>query len=121
MNLAKALCEIRYPQFHKMRESYSHGLRWRPSSDYLVDMSTEHIVIPQYRGIWHILWEVFTRKQFNNPKPVKLKILDLFACCPDISSEYERVSNKGSKLVCLIKPDFLNDPSESKIWTNFCQ
>jgi len=29
LNLGKALCEIRYPRFHEMRESYNHGVTWQ--------------------------------------------------------------------------------------------
>lgn len=30
LNLAKALCETRYPRLHRRRECYAHGLSWRP-------------------------------------------------------------------------------------------
>lgn len=119
MNLAKALCEIKHPQFHKMKESYSHGLRWHPNPEFLVDMSTDYITIPNYRGIWHVLWEILAKKPYSNTKPTKLKIADLFACCPEVSSEYERAFGQDSKYVRLVDPDFLNDSSESKVWIKF--
>jgi len=87
MNLAKAVCEIRHPEFHKNPEYYHHGLSWHPSRDYLVNMQNESVSIST-RGIWHILWEILSDMPCNIPNPTKLDVLSLFACCPEISSEY---------------------------------
>ena len=51
--------------------------------------------------------------------PTNLQIKDLFALCPEISTEYERVYSQASLLVTLEKADFLCDESEREIWIKF--
>lgn len=118
MNLAKALCEIKYPDFRKKPESYRHGLSWRPKSDYITDIQTESIRISS-RGIWHILSEILTHRSCNVPNPTLLNIRDLFACCPEICSEYERSSGQYSRIVQLDKPAIVHDDSQSELWIKF--
>lgn len=118
LNLAKSLCEIRYPDFHKKPECYSHGLSWKPSRDYLVDMYSECISIST-RGVWHVLLESIQKQPFNIQNPIKLKIKDLFALCPGIATEYEINYQESTRLIELIEPDVLYDTDTNEIWIRF--
>ncbi len=118
MNLAKALCEIRHSDFRNMPESYRHGLSWHPKSENLIDMANESLNIST-RGVCHILWEVLFGSHCNTGNPTNLQIKDLFALCPENSTEYERVYNEGGRLVTLEKANFLHDESERELWLRF--
>ena len=80
LNLAKALCEIKNPNFHLMPECYSHGISWRPNPKYMVDLFEESVYLSN-RGVWHILWEKVTGQTCNLLNPTYLKIKDLLSCC----------------------------------------
>jgi hypothetical protein len=118
MNLAKVICEIRHPEFHKKPECYHHGLSWRPSPNYLVNMHNESVSIST-RGIWHVLWEILSGMPCNIPNPTKLGVLSLFACCPELSSEYEQTVGDHSKCIALDKIDLLHNSTETELWSRF--
>jgi hypothetical protein len=84
LNLAKAFCELRRPRFHERPECYRHGLSWRPSPKYLVDLQREEVSLTS-RGVWHALWESLrqTACPAANPTRIKIKLLDLVE--PDIA------------------------------------
>ncbi len=115
LNLAKALCEIKHPQFHLSQECYSHGISWRPNRQYLVDVTKDSVFLSK-RGVWHVLWEIFTGLTCNVSNPTNLKIKDLLACCPEINIEYERIFDKNSNLLDLYQPDILYNKSSNKLW-----
>lgn len=72
LNLAKALCETRYPHLHRRRECYAHGLSWRPDPQKLVTLPKEKVTVGR-RGIWHLLWE--TVMQAPCPALIRLVFL----------------------------------------------
>lgn len=93
LNLAKALCEISHPSFHRRPESYNHCISWKPSSKYIVNMKTVSINITTRRGVWHVLEETIQNQPFNIPNSLKLKINPLFSFCPEIRAEFEKTYN----------------------------
>jgi len=118
LNLAKALCEIRYPKFHTKSECYKHGLSWRPSTKYLVDMEKESVSISA-RGVWHILWETLEGKRCVVANPTEMCIRELFSLCFGVSIEFERVYDKLTSLIDIVEPNFLIDESGKQIWLRF--
>jgi len=118
MNLAKAVCEIRHPEFHKKPECYHHGLSWHPNPNYLVNIQNESVSIST-KGIWHILWGILSGTPCNIPNPTKLDVLSLFACCPEISSEYRQTIGGNGKCITLEKLDLLHNSTETKFWSKF--
>lgn len=118
LNLAKALCEIKHPNFHQMQECYRHGISWRPNSEYMVDLTKESVYLSN-RGVWHILWEKVTGQTSNLLNPTYLKIKNLLSCCPELSTEYERVFSGPSKYIDLIEPDILFDTINDEFWIKF--
>lgn len=117
LHLAKALCEILYPRFHKRPESYRHGIRWKPSRQYLVYMPTESVWLTRQRGVWHVLWEALVGQPCHVPRAQALRIKDLFSFCSEVTTEYERTFGREMKLVELFKPDILIDNND--IWIKF--
>jgi hypothetical protein len=118
LNLAKALCEIRNPRFHKMAESYRHGIGWRPKPDYLVNMRTESVNLIS-RGVWHVLYEALTQQPCRVPNPCTLSVDALFGLNPEIGLEYEGTYNRPSSLVELYHPDVLVDFDTDEVWIRF--
>lgn len=118
LHLAKAICEFKNPRLHARRESYRHGLSWRPDPQYTVDMERESISLTT-RGIWHMLWETLTATPLRVPNPTRLRVKDLFACCPEISIEFERAYGTPSNLIELIYPDILSDARGRQFWIRF--
>jgi hypothetical protein len=118
LNLAKALCEFKMPQLHKRPESYRHGLSWRPSAQYLVDLQKEYVTVSR-RGIWHLLWEALMGVRCPAANPTKLRIADLFAYCPEISVECEMVCPGPQNLITLEDPAVLYNPSIREAWIRF--
>ncbi|MBM4275557.1 MAG: hypothetical protein FJ134_14010 [Deltaproteobacteria bacterium] len=121
LNLAKAICEIKNPSFHKKNESYNHGIRWKPNPNFLVNILTEHVELMQRgrKGVWHILWGSVINNQGLIAQPLEFQIKELFALCPEISDEYERTTAENSKLIDLINPEILIDRINQEIWIKF--
>jgi hypothetical protein len=115
LNLAKALCEIRIPDFHKSRYSYHHGLTWKPNTDYLVDLPTDYIRITT-RGVFHILIEAIRGIPIQLRNPLPLKIIDLFDLCPEISTEFDKVLGRKRNYIILHNPCIYIDTSLRHTW-----
>jgi hypothetical protein len=118
LNLAKALCELRHPQFHERMECYGHGLSWRPNPRRIVNPATEKVSIVK-RGVWHVLWESVTRAPFPVAGPARLAIKDLFSYCPEIGVESNRSLGISTKLVDLEKADVFFDKKTLETWLRF--
>jgi hypothetical protein len=118
LNLAKALCEIREPSFHKTSASYNHGLSWKPSRDYLVKMETESVNATT-RGVWHVLLESLVGTAVRVPNPLKIKVKDLFSLCPETSIEFIRTYHAETRLINLEAPIIMVDPSAKEVWIRF--
>jgi hypothetical protein len=119
LNLAKALCEIKNPQFHKQNECYLHGLSWTPNREYEVNMETESVRLTQRSGVWQALWEVIQASSFNRPSAPRLALRDLFALCPELSVEYTKAYERPSALVGLTEPEILIDSGKNEVWVRF--
>lgn len=115
LNLAKALSEIRYPGFHEHTENYNHGITWKPSKDYLVNVSTESINIST-RGVWHTLLETVTGQSVRVPNPLSIKVKDLFALCPETGIEFERTFHQPVRLIELIEAGIFVDDIQKELW-----
>jgi len=118
LNLAKALCTIKYPYLHKQNESFRHGLSWRHSKNSLVDMNTTTVSVSG-RGMWHFLWEKLADLPLSLPNPTKIKIKDLFALLPETSIEYSRTFAEESRYVDLVEPEGLVDSEADELWLRF--
>jgi hypothetical protein len=118
LNLAKALCEIRNPHFHRMDECYRHGISWRPNRDYVVNMRTESVYLAS-RGVWHVMYESLTQQPCRVPNPCKLDIGAPFALNPEIAVEYEGPYDRPSNFVMLQDPDVVADYGNQEVWIRF--
>ena len=118
MNLAKAICEIKNPNFHKTQESYHHGLSWHPNSNFIVNMQSEHVNIST-KGVWHALYQSISNQQLTVSNPTNLLIKDLFSCCPENSSEYEQCFGVLSKLIELCYPQLICSTNGNQVWIRF--
>ena len=116
LNLAKALCEIIYPDFHKRNESSKHGLSWKPNNRPAVKFDIEKVDLTT-RGVWHCLLEFLSKSKKVVPNPVSLKIKDLFSFCPEISSEYKSSCGEDSRIIFLEEPSILID--NNNCWIRF--
>jgi len=115
LNLAKALCELNHPRFHRLPECYRHGISWKPHRNRLVDVPRETISISG-RGVWHVLWESLMHAPCTVPNPTRLSIKILFSYCPEISVEILRSLNARLKLIEIVAPDMLYDGKTSEVW-----
>lgn len=118
LHLAKALCEIHRPQFHKTPESYRHGISWRPSSNFAVNMHTQTVNLTR-RGVWHVLYEATTQQPCRASNPCKLSIGNLFSVNPEVSIEYSRAYGRVPNLVVLLNPKVMANREKGEIWVNF--
>lgn len=118
LNLAKGLCEITYPSFHKRSESYRHGLTWRPSPHYLVDMENEYVSLTT-RGVWHVLFEAVKGQKCSVANPTKLRIKDLFSLCPGVAIEFGRTYGKENNLVEVVNPEIVYNLDKQVAWIRF--
>jgi YaaC-like Protein len=118
LNLAKALCEFRCPNFHRRPECYKHGISWTPDRLRLVDPNREKIRLTT-RGVWHVLWEALTNRPCPAANPTQLRIRDMFPYCPEVSVECESTLGKDLQLLHLKDPDVLYDPKKSETWMRF--
>jgi hypothetical protein len=118
LNLAKSICEIAHPNFHKMQECYHHGIGWTPNREYLVNMEREKISITQ-RGVWHVFWEAVKNQPCNVPNPLRLEIKELFAFGVETTDEYGRAFGKPTKFIEMIEPEAMADPDFSELWLQF--
>ena len=118
LNLAKALCEIRQPGFHKHNECYGHGISWRPNRKLLVNIETETVSLP-YRGVWQVLWESITHTNFPPTKGIKLSIKDMFMYCPELGVEVETAFGKNVNLVSLEDPNIIYEDASREAWIRF--
>src|SRR6476646_4231185 len=106
LNLAKALCELKRPNFHRYGECYKHGLSWRPDPKRLVNPTRETVALST-RGVWHVLWEGVTGCQCPAPNPTRILISHLFSFCPEVSVEYSAVAGGPLRLLDVEKPEIL--------------
>lgn len=118
LHLAKAVCEMKGPNLHKRAESFRHGISWRPSEDYLVDMEKE-VVRLTTRGVWHEFYEAVIENPVTIPNPTELKIKDLFAYSPETSTEYEKTYGRLIKLITLEDIYTFVDFSRHLHWIRF--
>jgi YaaC-like Protein len=118
LNLAKALCEFRYPNFHRRSECYRHGISWTPHRLKLADPRKEKIRITT-RGVWHVLWESLTNRPCPAANPTPLRIRDLFSYCPEVSVECQNTLGATLRLLYLKNPDVLYDSRRSETWMRF--
>lgn len=118
LNLAKALCEFRTPYFHEQNECYRHGLNWRPNPAANVDLLNEHISVGT-RGVWHALWECMMHKRCPAANPMRLRVLDLFAFCPENSIELMRSVGKELRSLDLEKAVTVYDTKRRLGWIRF--
>lgn len=118
LNLAKALCEIRKPRFHKRKECYAHGLGWRPSRTKVVNLWTERVTI-RGRGMWHALWETLTGRLYSVPDGAKLPVRKLFSYCPEVSAEYQSIFNGETPIVGLVDPGVVHNKAQGDAWLKF--
>jgi len=118
LNLAKAVCEIKKPNFHQTNESYRHGISWTPSKDYLVDMEKEFVNLTT-RGVWHELYEAVIGASVTIRNPTMLKVRDLFAYSADTSTEYEKAYYKPVRLIYLENIDNFIAPAKNEYWIRF--
>lgn len=118
LNLAKALCEARYPGFHRYQECYRHGISWKPSPKYFVNLEKEYISVTT-RGVWHTLWESTTKQRCPAANPTQIKLKDLFLYCPEISIEVDAAFGEENRLIELEKPVVLYDNKTNEAWLQF--
>ena len=118
LNLAKALCEFRQPNFHRHPECYRHGLSWTPDRLKLADPVKEKIRVTT-RGVWHVLWESLTNLPCPAANPTNLMIKDMFSYCPEVSVECQNTLGKDLQLLHMKNPDVLFDPKTSETWMRF--
>jgi hypothetical protein len=118
LQLAKAICEIANPQFHRLNESRGHGLSYSPSPTKLVNMNTEYVSVTRRRGVWHVLLEALQHQPFAAAN-VRFKVADLFELCPEISAEYQSTYGRPTRLIELIDPDLLVDVNSNDLWIRF--
>lgn len=119
LNLAKALCEIRKPSFHKRDEYYNHGIRWKNDRNFLVSIDKECVHIPTRKGVWHALMESVLGQEFSINTPQKLSIKELFLYCPEISIETNKIFGRDNKYIELVNPEILIDKESPEVWTQF--
>jgi hypothetical protein len=118
LQLAKAICEIANPQFHRLNESRGHGLSYSPSATKLVNMNTEYVNVTGRRGVWHVLLETLQHQPVTAAK-IRFRMADLFELCPEISAEYQITYGRPSRLIELIEPDLLVDVNLNELWIRF--
>lgn len=118
LNLAKAVCEMKKPNLHKIAGSYRHGISWRPSADYLVNMEKEVIRLTT-KGMWHELYEAVVENPVTISNPTELKVKDLFAYSAETSIEYERTFYKATKLIWLNDINTFVDFPRRSYWIRF--
>ena len=118
LNLAKALCEMRNPRFHRRAECYAHGLGWKPNPRKLVELSKDKVII-RGRGVWHVLWESLTRMPFPAINHVSISVKKLFSYCPEICAEYMRIFGGPIPTIDLKNPDVLYDEVPRVAWLQF--
>lgn len=118
LNLAKAVCELEQPGFHRTNECYHHGLSWKPDPKRLVNPDREIVSITR-RGVWHSLWEALSQSHCRAPNPTRLSIKRLFALCPEISVENRGAFQGSLNLVDILQADVLFDASVREAWLKF--
>jgi hypothetical protein len=118
LHLGKALCEIKNSSFHKKRESYRHGISWKPNPKYLVHIPTEVIYLSG-RGVWQIVYESVTNQQNLIIPHIKLPVKELFALCPEISIEYQRIFGDRIPRVEIVEAALVHNPDRNEVWIRF--
>jgi hypothetical protein len=118
LNLAKALCEMRRPSFHRRNEYYAHGLNWRPNPRENVDFAKEQVQIGR-RGVWHALCECLTRVPCSPSNEARISVKALFSFCPEITSEYSGVFGEQRPFIELRDPNLRCDQKQREVWLVF--
>lgn len=118
LNLAKAMCELRYPIFHRRPECYKHGLSWRPNPRKVADPARETVSITT-RGVWHVLWEALMGRPCPAANPTVIPIRRLFCYCPEVSVEAYQAFGRSLNLIYLIGPDVLYTEKSREAWIRF--
>jgi hypothetical protein len=114
LNFGKALCEIKYPRFHQARESRRHGIQWHP----FTKMNDVHVSLT-VRGVWHTLWEAVVGQRCKVRNPTKVRVKDLFALCPEVCVEYEKIFKDEWRTIEIEEPEILTSLDEREIWIRF--
>ncbi len=114
LNLAKAVCEIRNPEFHTKNQNYVHGIGWKPSRNHSVRMRTESVTI-NTRGVWHVFLESVLGQRVTLQNPTNIRIADLFSVCPEVSAEFDKAFHRDSQLIS-VKPDVIVDFEAHQVW-----
>lgn len=118
LNLAKAICELHNPRFHRRRESYSHGISWRPNPLVLSDPNTDYVTIVR-RGVWQVLWESVLRQPCTAPDGTRLSIRQLLSYCPETSVEYSRTFGREQRRILLEEPNLVISEETRSVWLRF--
>ncbi|HEY6281052.1 MAG TPA: YaaC family protein [Burkholderiales bacterium] len=118
LHLAKARCEIAYPNFHKEDKCYCHGISWRPNRNFIVDPNTDTVTLIKH-GVWQALLEAVTGQSCTVAQGTRLQIKDFFSYCPEISVEYERAFGETQRRLDLVKPSLVTDKKKSEAWIRF--
>jgi hypothetical protein len=118
LNLAKALCEMRNPGFHRRAECYAHGLNWRPNPIKNVFFPKERIRIGR-RGVWHALWECLMKVPCNPADGTRVSVKSLFSFCPEITSEFGGVIGELRPFVEVSDPNVMYDKTRAEVWLKF--
>lgn len=118
LNLAKALCEIKNPNFHLQQECYRHGLSWKPNPRFLVNVHKENISVTT-RGVWHMLLETVMNRKIRIANPLRLQIKELFALCLETEIEFCRTLGDKIKTIDINNIDILCNFEQREIWIKF--
>jgi len=118
LNLAKALCEMRTPSFHRREECYSHGLNWRPNPRTVVNFASETVRIGR-RGVWHTLWESLMRAPCMPANDTRISVRSLFSFCPEITSEFGGVFGGPRPFIEVENPNLRYDETREEVWLTF--
>lgn len=118
LNLAKAVCEMQNPNFHRKTECYSHGLTWRPDPRNVVNFPREKVILVR-RGVWHALWESLTRQPCPAANPTPISVQKLFSYCHEVSAEYLSLFGLHPSDVDLLEPGTFYDEKAREVWLRF--
>jgi hypothetical protein len=118
LNLAKAVCEMKIPNFHGRDECYAHGLNWRPNSKSNVVLDRESVRIGR-RGVWHVLWECLMREACNPAQGTRLPVKSLFSFCPEITSEFDSLYPRLRPFIDVENPSLRYHEAQKEVWLTF--
>jgi YaaC-like Protein len=118
LNLAKAVCEMRSPGFHRRRECYAHGLNWRPDPRNTVNFLKEKVRIGR-RGVWHTLCESLMRIPCSATDGTQISVKSLFSFCPEITAEFGGLFFEPRPFIEIDHPSVWHDKTRREVWLTF--